>query len=150
MSSSRRALVSDGETAPSESQLATRLAALLQQLEARAGAYPSVIAVRSGDQYPLIRVEDIDWLEAEGNYVRVHARKTARLISRTLTELEARLLDPARFVRIHRGSIVNLSRIVSMESLFHGELSVKLVDGTRLTCSRRFRKRLQERIYFTS
>ncbi len=128
-----------------------RMTALVQFLQQpRKPQYPEVLAIKTGGQYPLVRVEDIDYIEADGNYARLHVQKTPRLLNKTLTELENNLLDPSKFVRIHRSTIVNLSRIVSMEPLFHGELSVVLRDGTRLTCSRRFRQNLQEHVYFTS
>jgi len=128
-----------------------RLAALLSYMERpRPESYPEVLAIRVGEQYALVRVETIDWIEADGNYARLHLEGGSRLISKTLTELESKVLDPARFARIHRSTIVNLSRVVALEPLFHGEYSVILRDGTRLVCSRRYRHRLQERIYFTS
>jgi two-component system LytT family response regulator len=127
-----------------------RLDALMQFLQgAGRTEYPQLLAVKMGDQYRFVEVGDIDWIEADGNYIRLHIGKTERLVHKTLTEMEDRLLDPQRFVRIHRSTIVNLSRIAHVEPLFHGELSVALKDGTRLVCSRRFRPRLQERVYFT-
>jgi two-component system LytT family response regulator len=128
-----------------------RMAAFVDFLQApQKQEYPDLIAVKSGDQYRFLEVQDIDWIEADGNYARVHVQKQQRLLHKTLTEMEERLLDPARFVRIHRSTIVNLSRISAVEPLFHGELSVILKDGTRLVCSRRFRPKLQERVYFMS
>ena len=127
-----------------------RLDALMQFLQSPGRAdYPQLLAVKTGDQYRFVDVADIDWIEADGNYIRLHIGKSERLVHKTLTEMEDRLLDPQRFVRIHRSTIVNLSRITHVEPLFHGELSVALKDGTRLVCSRRFRPRLQERVYFT-
>ena len=128
-----------------------RMSALIEFLrEPRKPQYPEVLAIKTGDQYPLLRVEEIDYIEADGNYACLHNGKNARLISKTLTELEQKVLDPGRFVRIHRSTIVNMSRIVSVEPLFHGEYSVVLKDGTRLVCSRRYRNQLRERVYFTS
>jgi two-component system LytT family response regulator len=127
-----------------------RLDALMRFLQAPARPeYPQLMAVKSGDQYRFVDVGEIDWIEADGNYIRLHTGKQARLVHRTLQEMEENLLDPAKFVRIHRSTIVNLSRIASVEPLFHRELSVVLKDGTRLVCSRRYRPRLQERVYFT-
>jgi two-component system LytT family response regulator len=127
-----------------------RLDALVQFLQAPARPeYPQLLAIKTGDQYRFVEVADIDWIEADGNYIRLHLGKQDRLVHKTLSEMEERLLDPSRFVRIHRSTIVNLARIASVEPLFHGELSVALKDGTRLVCSRRFRPRLQERVYFT-
>ncbi|HEY0020243.1 MAG TPA: LytTR family DNA-binding domain-containing protein [Longimicrobium sp.] len=127
-----------------------RLDALVQLLRAPARPeYPQLLAVKSGDQYRFVEVGDIDWIEADGNYIRLHVGTQERLVHKTLQEMEEHLLDPARFVRIHRSTIVNLSRIATVEPLFHRELSVALKDGTRLVCSRRYRPRLQERVYFT-
>ena len=127
-----------------------RLDALVRFLQAPARPeYPQLLAVKSGDQYKFVEVADIDWIEADGNYIRLHIGKQERLVHKTLAEMEEHLLDPARFVRIHRSTIVNLSRIATVEPLFNRELSVALKDGTRLVCSRRFRPRLQERVYFT-
>ena len=112
--------------------------------------YPEVLAVKTGEQYAMVRVAEIDWVEADGNYARLHLQKGQRLITKTLTELEKNVLDPGQFARIHRSTIVNLSRIAQLEPLFHGEYSVVLQDGTRLVCSRRYRHVLKDRIYFTS
>ena len=128
-----------------------RMAAFIHFLTApQKPQFPEIIAVKTGDQYRFLEVQDIDWIEADGNYARVHSQAQKRLLHKTLTELEERLLDPARFVRIHRSTIVNLARIAAVEPLFHGEMSVLLKDGTRLVCSRRFRPKLQERVYFMS
>jgi two-component system LytT family response regulator len=128
-----------------------RLEALVRYLQAPAPRpeYPQLLAVKSGDQYRFVEVADIDWIEADGNYIRLHTGKQERLVHKTLAEMEEHLLDPGKFVRIHRSTIVNLSRIASVEPLFHRELSVVLKDGTRLVCSRRYRPKLQERVYFT-
>jgi two-component system LytT family response regulator len=127
-----------------------RLDALVQFLQAPARPeYPQLLAVKSGDQYRFVEVADIDWIEADGNYIRLHMGKQDRLVHKTLTEMEEHLLDPAKFVRIHRSTIVNLSRIAAVEPLFNRELSVALKDGSKLVCSRRYRPRLQERVYFT-
>lgn len=134
--------------APEQDQ---RIDALVEYLrQPTRPVYPEVMAVKSGGQYHLLRVEEIDWIEADGNYVAIHAGKTRRLLNRTLTELEKKVLDPARFVRIHRSTIVNLARIVGVEPLFHGEYDIVLGDGKRLTCSRRYRHNLQDRVFFTS
>ncbi len=127
-----------------------QLDALVRLLQAPARPeYPQLLAVKSGDQYRFVEVADIYWIEADGNYIRLHMGKQERLVHKTLQEMEELLLDPAKFVRIHRSTIVNLSRIATVEPLFHRELSVALKDGTRLVCSRRYRPRLQERVYFT-
>ncbi len=128
-----------------------RLAPLVEFLQApQKPQYPERIAIKTGDQFRFVEVAAIDWVAADGNYVRLHLGPSERLLHRTLSELADRLLDPTRFVRIHRSTIVNLSRVEAVEPLFHGELSVILKDGTRLVCSRRFRPRLQELVPFMS
>lgn len=129
-----------------------RIVSLLDHLKGSApDAYPAMLAVKTGGQYVMVRTDDIDWIEADDNYARLHLRSGGvRLLNRSLTALESKVLDPRRFVRVHRSSIVNLARIVSLEPLFHGEMSVVLDGGARVACSRRYRSRLEERVYFTS
>ena len=129
-----------------------RVAALMEfvQQQQQPQRYPEVLAVKAGPQFQLVRVAEIDWIEAEGNYARLHLGPAERLITRTLTELETRVLDPTRFTRIHRSSIINLQRIAALEPLFNGDLSVLLAGGQKLVCSRRYRHHLQEHVYFTS
>ena len=128
-----------------------RLIGILEHLQRPQPAhFPDALAIRSGDQYVVVRVADIDWIEADGNYARLYVRGRARLLTRTLAALESDLLDPSVFIRVHRSAIVNVSKIASVEPLFHGELTLVLQDGTRVPCSRRHRNRLEERLYFTT
>ena len=128
-----------------------RMDALIGYLQQPARpTYPEVMAIKSGGQFRLLRAEEIDWIAAEENYVAVHAGKARLLINRTLTELETKVLDPTRFIRVNRSVIVNLARIVGVEPLFHGEFDIVLADGKRLVCTRRYRHKLQDRVYFAS
>jgi two-component system LytT family response regulator len=128
-----------------------RLEALLSFLHAPgAPRYPQTLAVKAGEQYRFVAVADVDYVEADGNHIRLIVGKAARVLHRSLTDMEERVLDPERFVRIHRSTIVNVSRIASAEPLFHGDLQLTLHDGTRLTCTRRYRARLEERVHFTA
>ena len=128
-----------------------RLIGILEHLRRPQPAqYPDALAIRSGDQYVVVRVADVDWIEADGNYARLYVRGRARLLTKTLAALESELLDPTVFIRVHRSAIVNALKIASVEPLFHGELTLVLHDGTRVPCSRRHRKRLEERLYFTT
>jgi two-component system, LytTR family, response regulator len=102
--------------------------------------------VRSGGRILFLKVGQVDWIEASGNYVRLHAAGVSYLVRESLANLEARL-DPALFVRIHRSTLVNFERVRALEPLFHGSYEVVLEDGTRLTLSRRFRPNLRR---FTS
>jgi two-component system LytT family response regulator len=135
--------------APAESD--ARLAGLLEHMQRREVArYPEAIAVKSGNQYVVVRVGEVDWIEADGNYARLYVQRRPRLLAKSLTTLERDVLDPAVFVRVHRSAIVNVTKIAAVEPLFHGEVTLVLHDGTRVDCSRRSRKRLEERLYFTS
>ncbi|HEV2621577.1 MAG TPA: LytTR family transcriptional regulator DNA-binding domain-containing protein [Frateuria sp.] len=96
------------------------------------------LSVRVGEHIRVIAVDAIDWIEADGNYVHIHVGKQAYLHRETLRGLLA-TLDPGRFLRIHRGTLVNLERIREIHPLFQGNAEVVLHDGTRLNLSRRFR-----------
>lgn len=85
----------------------------------------------------LIRTEDVDWFEADGNYVRLHAAETVFTVRSTLRRIEERL-DPARFKRAHRSSILNLDHVVRLEPSFHGEFVAVLRCGTRVPVSRNY------------
>jgi two-component system LytT family response regulator len=116
-----------------------RLDALLRALER--DRYPVRLAVRGNDGTQLVRVAEIDWIEAAGNYLCVRAGKQTHVLRETLTQMEAKL-DPARFVRIHRSRIVNIDRIARLTPLFNGDHCVQLGDGTELTLSRTYREAL--------
>jgi two-component system LytT family response regulator len=118
-----------------------QLAGVLAEL---AGGRNDRILVKEKGRVFFLRVDEIDWIESAGNYVRVHAGSENHLLRQTMTELERRL-DAGRFVRIHRTALVNIERIRELQPLFHGEYTVVLTDGTRLTLSRRYRDRLQNR-----
>jgi two-component system LytT family response regulator len=98
------------------------------------------LVARLGDRSSVIAVDDIDWIEAQDYYAAVHVNAAVHLVRHSLTALEAEL-DPARFVRIHRSAMVNVSRIRELE---HGsELMVVLRTGERLPVSRRRREALE-------
>jgi two-component system LytT family response regulator len=116
---------------------------LLRELQSIEPAGDRVL-VKSGARVLFVRTDEIDWVEAADNYVRLHIGSETHLVRDTLHDFEQRL-DRNRFARIHRSTIVNLDRIRELQPLFHGEYAVLLHDGTRLTLSRRYRDRLQER-----
>ncbi len=107
---------------------------LLSELR-RVRGFSARLAARLGSTVSMVPVEDIDWIEARGNYARLHVGRSTHLIREPLRNLEGRL-DPDRFARVHRGAIVNLDRIATVEPYFHGEYVLTLRDGTRLTSSR--------------
>lgn len=114
---------------------------LLAELR-RVRGYPSRLVAKLGNTVSLVPVEEIDWIEARGNYARLHAARVVHLIREPLRSLEARL-DPDRFARVHRSAIVNLERIATVEPFFHGEYILMLRNGTRLTSSRTQSARLR-------
>ncbi|HEX6373159.1 MAG TPA: LytTR family DNA-binding domain-containing protein [Longimicrobium sp.] len=112
--------------------------------EARpAPAYLERVLVRTGTRAVFLRTDEVDWLEAEENYVRLHAGRESYLVRGTLAGLEERL-DPARFIRVHRSHIVNLASIRELHPWSHGDWMIVLRDGRELMLSRRYRDRLPE------
>ena len=103
------------------------------------------LVVKSGGRLYFLRVDEIDWVEAAGNYVRLHVGTTSHLLRETMNAIEGRL-DPEKFFRIHRSRIVNMERIQELQPWLNGEYAVLLRTGTRLTLSRGYREKLQERL----
>jgi len=130
--------------------LGDRLEQLLRALEkvprpageAAAGRADRILIKSSGEIY-FLKVEEVDWIEAEGDYMKFHAGGRTHLLRETMARLESRL-DPRRFVRIHRSTIVNIDRVRKMSPAFAGEYAVVLHDGTKLRLSRGYQDRLQE------
>ena len=130
-----RALVSAAERrARAPAQVDEDLRAILGSLRARE-RYPPRFLVRSSGELYFVRAADIDWVDAQGNYVRLHAAGRTHLVRDTMKEFAAKL-DPSVFVRVHRSAIVNIDRIARLEPYVHGEYVITLRDGTRLTSSR--------------
>jgi two-component system, LytTR family, response regulator len=125
-------------------ELSRRLSAVLAELE-RGRGYAERILVKSDGRIRFVPVEEIDWVEAADNYVRLHAGSQRHLLRETIGNLESRL-DPARFLRIHRSTIVNLSRIRELQPTFNGEYTVLLASGAKLTLSRSYRDVVRERL----
>jgi two-component system LytT family response regulator len=142
------------------SQRGERLTALLAELVSTDGdastapAHAPVAApqrhaerltVKTDGRVYFVKSEAVDWVAAEGNYVRVHAGNTSHLIRETISAVEAQL-DPSQFCRIHRSTIVNLDRIREMQAWFAGDYMIILKDGAKLKLSRTYRDRLQARL----
>ncbi len=125
-------------------ELGRRLMALVQDVKPEPRRLDRLV-VKSGGRVFFLRTDDIDWVEAAGNYVRLHLTGTSHLFRETMTNMEARL-DGQRFVRIHRSRIVNVDRIKELQPWLNGEYVVVLNNGTRLTLSRGYREKLQERL----
>jgi two-component system LytT family response regulator len=99
-------------------------------------------AVRSAGRIVFLRAEEIDWIAAAGNYVYLHSGGAAHLIRATLKTIE-RQLDPERFVRVHRSTIVNVDAVRELIPASHGDSELLLRDGTRTAASRTFSERLR-------
>src|SRR5262249_37709080 len=103
--------------------------------------YLEKIAVSSQDRICLLPVERIEFIEASGNYIRIHVDKSAYLLRETVHSMEAQL-DPEKFWRIHRSTIVNIERIREIKQVFHGAHRVLMKNGKELTLSRKYKHRL--------
>lgn len=126
----------------------SRLQAFLQDAQSsnkRAGLQKFLerVVVKNAGKIFFLNVDDIDWIEAADNYVRLHVGRESHMVQGTMNKLEVNL-DPEKFLRVHRSTIVNLSRIKELHPLFHGEYSILLKDGTELASSRSYRDKLQK------
>jgi two-component system LytT family response regulator len=118
-----------------------RLRALLEEARGDRG-YLQRLAVPTGQRSVFIRTEQIDWIEAERNYIRLHVGGRTHLLRENLSRIES-ALDPTVFCRIHRSTIVNINRIQAVEAPLRGESLVVLHDGTKLTSGRSYRANLR-------
>jgi|SRR5687768_6695581 len=136
----RRAVARVRREVRTPSQAAASLGGVMASLR-RARGHAERLVVNTSGRVVFLRIEDIDWLEASGNYVTIHAGREKHLMRDTLRALEERL-DPARFVRLHRSAIVNVERLRELLPWSRGEQVAVLRDGTQLTIGRAFRERL--------
>jgi two-component system, LytTR family, response regulator len=105
--------------------------------------YLDRIAIKTHGQVSMIPVSEIDWIESAGDYVYIHSGPHKHIIRETMRSIERRI-DPARFVRIHRSTIVNVDRIRSLKPNEHGDFEVHLQDGEKLKLSRTYRSHFQK------
>jgi two-component system LytT family response regulator len=115
--------------------------ALQRRLEARDADHLRWVMVRARDHVHVVQTDAIDWIEAEDNYVRLHVGKASYLVRERIGALEARL-DPRRFLRVHRCTIVNLDRVRHLRPWSSGDYLLVMQDGTELRLSRGKRARL--------
>jgi len=125
----------------SASDLGARLQSLLTELQGRKQCIDRLV-VRSGGRVLFLRVDELDWIESAGNYVKLHAGAEEYLYRETMSRMEASL-DPSRFARIHRSTIVNVERVKELHPMFRGDFTVILRDGRRLTLAKAYRDRLK-------
>jgi len=96
------------------------------------------ILIKSEGRTVVLNAGEIDWIQAEGNYVRVNTGTTSHLLRQTLAHMEGHL-DANRFLRIHRSTIVNIDRVNELRPASHGDFVLLLRDGKRLRLSRTYR-----------
>jgi two-component system LytT family response regulator len=118
----------------SQRELGERITAALEQVK-RQDEYLERLPVAENDRILLVKTREIDWIEAEGNYCRLHVGQRSYEIRATLTALD-RKLNPRDFARIHRSTIVNVHRIREIQPWFHGYHLVLLENGQELRMSR--------------
>ena len=119
-----------------------RLENLIANLNAN-GKFVERLVIKAAGKISFLSVDEIDWIEAADNYVQLHSGRSTHLLRKTMTALEGRL-DPAKFIRIHRSTIVNVDRIKEVYPLVKGDYEVVLTTGSHLTSGRGYRERLQQ------
>ena len=129
-----------GRLAGAGDALARRLEALLQARETQGS---QTLVVRNGDRFDFISVTSVDWIEAANNYAVLHCGGVDHVFGETLASLEARL-DPAKFLRVHRSTIVNTARIVAVHTMIGGVYELELRGGTRVKTGRQYRDRIRK------
>ena len=110
-----------------------------------ASRYLERVMIKTGGRVIFLKVDEIDWIEAEGDYVKIHVRDRWHLLRDTMKCLEKEL-DPKRFARTHRSTIVNLDRIKELHPYFHGDYVILLHNGTEIKLSRSRRRQLEARL----
>jgi two-component system LytT family response regulator len=123
-----------------EGDLSQRLQALLKDF--RTGQkHLQRLVIKSGGRVFFLRADEVDWIEAAANYVRLHVGRESHLLRETIKGLEAGL-DPDKFLRINRSTIVNIDRIKELQPWFNGEYAVILKNGVRVNSSRGYREKV--------
>jgi two-component system LytT family response regulator len=108
-----------------------------------AGEYRSRLLIKHDGRITILPLAEVDWLEADGDMVKVHAGNRTLQVRETMKDLESQI-EPARFVRIHRSTIISVDRIKELQPYFKGDYVVVLRDGTNLKLSRRFKSDLEK------
>src|SRR5215510_3883274 len=125
-----------GTALVSNEQLAQLLERICRQKE-----YVERIPVPDKGRFVFVKTQELDWIEAEGNYLRLHSHGASHLLRGNMNEMETKL-DPARFMRIHRSTIVNLERVKELQPWFKGSHLVVMTNGQQLRLSRYQKEKL--------
>lgn len=110
--------------------------------EKDSSAYEDHFAAQTGQRIVIVPVKDVDWIEANGDYVTLHAGGKSHLLRQTMGSIEGKL-DPKRFLRIHRSAIVHAMKIREVVSLGNREFMIRLGNGTEIKASRRYSERIE-------
>lgn len=130
------------QAAKTQATLAAHLQFLLAGTPASVPTWPERLVVRDGERFEFVPVESLDWVESANNYVQLHCGAKTHLMLETLSGLEKKL-DPRKFVRIHRGRIVNVSRVRAAHAIMNGVYELELHSGRKLATGRQFRAAVQ-------
>lgn len=139
-------VLSHFESAAQRDELSERIRALIASAASLKvsgpQAFPERVTIKDNGRIFFVKIDDIDWFEAAGDYVTLHVGKQRHLLHETLAKIESKL-DPAKFLRIHRSVIVNVSCISELVPYSNSEYFVYLTDGTKLKLSRSYREQLK-------
>jgi two-component system LytT family response regulator len=124
--------------------LARRLLALSREVQAPE-PHGARFLVKSAGRVLFVGFDEIDWIESNGNYVRLHAGGRTHVMRETMSSIEHRL-GGRRFARVHRTRIVNLDRVTALNARGNGEYDVELRDGTKFPVGRAYREELEARL----
>ena len=101
------------------------------------------LVIKKEGRYHFLKVDEIDWVESAGNYLNIHVRKDSHLMRGTLSNIEKKL-DPEKFIRIHRSTIVNINRIEGFQHFFNGEYKINLKNGIELTLGQKYKEKFKK------
>lgn len=118
-------------------QPATLMRQLQGLIEANESKWLKRLVVRSGEHFDFVPVDTIDWIESANNYTILHCRPKEFVFNETLTALE-RQLDPSQFLRVHRGHIVNLTRVTRVTAVIGGVYELELKGGATVRTGRQY------------
>jgi two-component system LytT family response regulator len=119
-----------------------RLASLIADLRGEK-KYLDRLVVKAVGRVFFLKTDEIEWIEAAGNYVKLHVGRDSHMIRETMNGIEAKL-DPEKFLRIHRSTVVHIDCIKELHPMFSGDYAVILRNGTELALSRNYRERFLE------
>ena len=123
---------------PESGNLDERMRKLLEDFKTEP-KYIKRLPVKNAGRTIYVHLDEIDWISAAGNYLELHVGKKTHLIRERLNMLETKI-DPEKFVRIHRSTVLNIERVKEVHPLFNGDQLVILKDGTELTITRNYRE----------